>query len=139
MPTLTWSVQSQWPPLPRHVGDARRFAADRLASAHLEQLVDVTSLIVSELASNAVRHAQTPFRLTVECHGTSLLIEVHDDSSEPAAIPGSGTLELDGRGLSLVREISDGWGVIAHAAGGKSVWATVNLEGAAQRLTARPA
>jgi anti-sigma regulatory factor (Ser/Thr protein kinase) len=70
MPSLPWSVQTRWPADARHVGDARRFVVDRLVAAELGHLADAAGLIVSELATNAVRHAHSPFRVTMARTGT---------------------------------------------------------------------
>lgn len=132
----TWSVQTEWPADPCHVGDARRFVADRLAAGKLDHLADTAALIVSELATNAVRHAGTRFRVTVECEGDQLLLEVYDriggavrrsDATDPDA--------TSGRGLFLVGQLSSDWGVTPHRLGGKSVWARLDVA-AGDRLNA---
>ena len=41
---------------------ARRFA-QQLTTSHLEALVDDVELVASELATNAMQHAGTPFHL----------------------------------------------------------------------------
>lgn len=128
MSPSTWSVQTQWPPDARHVRDARRFVTDRLVADELDDLVDVVTIIVSELVTNAVRHAGSPFRITVERQDGGLLLEVHDESSSPARIPDPTFLADGGRGLALVGSLSETWGVTAHPGGGKSVWARVRLD-----------
>ena len=124
---VAWSVQTQWPPDPRHVGDARRFVADRLLADDLGDLADTVSLIVSELTTNAVRHARSSFRVTMSRSGSQVLVEVHDDSSAPAFLRDGEPWALSGRGLHLVETLSTEWGMTPHAQGGKSVWASLDL------------
>lgn len=124
---VAWSVQTQWPPDPRHVGDARRFVADRLLADDLGDLADTVSLIVSELTTNAVRHARSSFRVTMSRCGSRVLVEVHDDSSAPAFLRDREPFSLSGRGLHLVETLSAEWGMTPHAQGGKSVWASLAL------------
>jgi len=124
---VAWSVQTHWPADPRHVGDARRFVVDRLVADDLGHLTDAAGLIVSELATNAVNHASSPFRLTMVRDDRHLLLEVHDDSSGEAVARDGDPLDVSGRGLHLVSVLSDDWGVTPHAQGGKSVWATLDV------------
>lgn len=131
---LAWSVQTQWPPDPRHVGDARRFVADRLAADDLAHVADTAGLIVSELATNAIRHAHSPFRLTLVRDGDQLLLEVHDDAPGSVAVVDGDPLDPSGRGLHLVSALSDDWGVTSHPRGGKSIWASLDV-GAVEQLS----
>jgi two-component sensor histidine kinase len=123
----TWSAQTQWPPDPRHVGDARRFVTERLVATDLEHLVDTVGLIVSELATNAVRHAHSPFRVSLARDQDQLLLVVHDESSAPALQGEDEPSAVGGRGLQLVSTLSHEWGVTPHARGGKSVWARIDI------------
>ena len=66
------------------------------------------TVVLSELASNAVRHARTPFEVVVTTNG-HVRIEVEDGSTEapvPKAPSGEG-----GWGLVLVDRVCDRWGV----------------------------
>jgi anti-sigma regulatory factor (Ser/Thr protein kinase) len=123
----TWSAQTQWPPEPRHVGDARRFVAEQLGATDLEHLVDTVGLVVSELATNAVRHAHSPFLVSLARDQDQLLLAVRDESSAPALLGESGPSAVGGRGLELVSTLSREWGVTPHARGGKSVWARIDI------------
>ncbi len=126
-----WSVQTQWPPDPRHVGDARRFVVDRLVADDLGDVAATAGLIVSELATNAVRHAQSPFRVSMARDGSQLMIEVHDDSSTTPVARGEGEPhDVSGRGLHLVSVLSNAWGVTPHPRGGKSIWASLDVTAA---------
>ena len=77
-----------------------------------ERLRDVT-LLVSELVTNAVRHAEgEAVRLIVAVTGGVLRVEVHDPGRGFAVRqPSSDPLRPSGWGLVLVEELSDRWGV----------------------------
>ena len=63
---------------------------------------------MSELATNAVRHAHTPFEVVVQTDGY-VRIEVEDRSTDPPVRkPPS---EEGGRGLAIVEQLCDRWGV----------------------------
>lgn len=91
------------------------------------------ALLVSELASNAVRHGRLPgrdfsLRVTVEHDLATLRIEVSDSCGEkiPALpdtpAPGSEGSE-SGRGLLLVDALAARWGTDLRHPSGKTVWA----------------
>lgn len=124
---VAWSVQTGWPPDPRHIRDARRFVVDRLVADGLGDVAEAAALIVSELATNAVKHAGSGFRVTVVREGRHLVVEVHDDNSAAVSPREVQPLELSGRGLQLVSALSNDWGVTPHVRGGKSVWAALDV------------
>jgi anti-sigma regulatory factor (Ser/Thr protein kinase) len=108
---------------------ARRFVVDALmntgwADADLTAEVGV---IVSELASNCIRHARTGFAVTVHDTRDSMRVEVTDTGAGVPALRSPGPLEPTGRGLQLVQALSDEWGLVPAAAGGKTVWFTISF------------
>lgn len=80
-----------------------------------ERMRDVR-LLVSELVTNAVRHAGgTAVRLVVTLDGGLLRIEVHDPGHGFALRPPSDDpLRASGWGLVLVEELADRWGIDHH-------------------------
>jgi anti-sigma regulatory factor (Ser/Thr protein kinase) len=123
-------LQVRLAPRPASVGSARHLVRQACRAWRLSQLLDDTSLIVSELASNAVEHAGTDFIVTVSRGGTSLHVAVHDGvprfphPSKAALIDPVASLAGRGRGLRLVHAVAAAWGAMP-ARGGKVVWATV--------------
>jgi anti-sigma regulatory factor (Ser/Thr protein kinase) len=110
---------------------ARRFVLGAIGSVTAEQR-DAVSVMVSELAMNAVEHARTPFRVTTEITGGSLRVEVTDSGGgPPAAKPRPDAASLRGRGLFIVGRLSDAWGTTSSAGSATSVWFTVTLGAAA--------
>lgn len=111
--------------LPRDLGSVRQARAmvrrtlDEWDLAHLE---DEASLVVSELAANALNHAQSSYQVRIYRNPSTVRIEVRDGGSgTPQPQPTSATRE-GGRGLLLVAAMSVSWG-LEQTAGGKVVWA----------------
>lgn len=102
---------------------ARRYVADALHRLGHDDLIDSARLGVSELVTNACLHAASPCVVRVVPSGTTMRIEVSDDSSlVPVQSRRQGTAGT-GRGLLLV-EAAGRWGVDARTDGGpgKTVW-----------------
>jgi hypothetical protein len=60
------------------VGKARELVRKALTEWGVESVQDVVELVVSELVTNAVRHARGPIRLCLTCDGVRLLGAVCD-------------------------------------------------------------
>ena len=77
-----------------------------------ERMRDVR-LLVSELVTNAVRHAGgAAVRLIVALNGETLRIEVHDPGRGfELKPPSDDPLRASGWGLVLVDELADRWGI----------------------------
>ncbi|MET8170592.1 ATP-binding protein [Streptomyces sp. NPDC005329] len=121
--------------LPRHpasVGLARRRVRDHLADwGHGPDdpaLADAV-LVVSELATNVVRHGpllEREFEVAVTALGDgSCLIEVSDEGRLEPRLRLVGESEEHGRGLHLVEHLAVAWGVWSRGRHGKTVWALV--------------
>jgi anti-sigma regulatory factor (Ser/Thr protein kinase) len=109
---------------PESVPAARRFATDALQGVPAEVL-DSVELMVSELATNCVRHASTQFDLTVSRHRGTIRVEVTDRSGGTPTMRSPAPDEPSGRGLQIVNMFSDSWGVDHQKAKGKTVWFTI--------------
>jgi anti-sigma regulatory factor (Ser/Thr protein kinase) len=120
-----WAYLQSWPGVPADVASARHFVADHLRSHSLHSLVDGVALVTSELATNAVRHAGTPFTVTIEQVGDGVLLGVTDGSRVlPRQMPWNQDA-LSGRGLFLVGVHAQEYGVTPKQPPdeGKLVWA----------------
>lgn len=84
-------------------------------------MVDVASLLVSELVANAVLHARTPIAVVIGRRGGRLRIEVQDGVSRAPARKHYSSLATTGRGLMLVERMAADWGVRPTTTG-KGVW-----------------
>jgi hypothetical protein len=103
---------------------ARRFVCVHLVEHRLLYLVDDVRLVVSELAANAVRHAQSPFTVSLGQADRAVFLSVQDGSPCAPALLAPGMLDTAGRGVSIVDLVSEDWGVTPAPGGGKSVWAS---------------
>jgi len=105
------------------VGRARRFALDALVARDVDDgVIHDTALIVSELATNAVLHARSPFTLEVRVDAEVVRIGVHDASPVSPQPRHQEPTAQSGRGLCLVSTLADTWGTELHG-DGKIVWA----------------
>lgn len=121
---------------PRGARLARRLAGNRLhtwdipydTTAHHE-----LTLIVAELAANAVQHGRVPgrdFRLSLTALGVSVRVEVTDTRSESVPVTATPSDDCDsGRGLRLVAALAARWGWHPRGDGpGKTVWVEYELK-----------
>jgi anti-sigma regulatory factor (Ser/Thr protein kinase) len=116
-----------FPGSPASVTDARRYVVDAIGSVPAE-VEEAVAIVVSELATNCVRHARTDFTVAVERTPTEVRVEVADRGAGVPVVRSPAASEPSGRGLFLVRALSDDWGVGAtDDEPGKGVWFTMRL------------
>lgn len=111
-------------------GRARRLAACELRYwGHGEELVNEAALVLSELASNAVIHAGSPFTISVQAQDSLLRIAVRDQCPALATANGDGGLLVRApHGLAVIQALSAQWGVENTPDGaGKVVWAELRI------------
>ncbi|QWZ08729.1 ATP-binding protein [Nocardioides panacis] len=102
---------------------AREFVTAHLEEHHLPDLVEDVRLVVSELATNAIRHARTPFTVILRGDPTSLLLTVRDGSPLAPLMVIAQVMDTRGRGVAIVAALSQRWGSSTASDGAKSVWA----------------
>jgi anti-sigma regulatory factor (Ser/Thr protein kinase) len=107
------------PPEPSSAGAARRFVAAALDAGG--EVAELAVLLVSELASNAVLHARTPFEVVVQIDDQRVRIEVSDGDPTLPALRTYVRESITGRGLHMVAAAAHHWGFDARA-DGKVVW-----------------
>ena len=113
---------------PRAVSEARHFVVADLADVP-RSVVDEIAVMVSELATNCVRHTDTEFLVRVEHDGRRVRVEVTDGGAGMPTVRVPPISEPTGRGLRIVRELADAFGVRSHPdPPGKTVWFVVNLD-----------
>ena len=98
---------------------------------------DDIAMVVSELLTNALRHAlpdtgQAPrpgsIRLALLQPGRSVICAVADPSPKTPAPQDPGILCEGGRGLHVISALADAWGCTAPNHAGKAVWALFSLK-----------
>lgn len=137
-------MQTPWPPLPttaapkdiewrlprhaRSVGRARALFREQAASWELPpDLTDTAELLLSELMTNAYRHARVPAgrEIWARCAVTEDRLRVTvTDANDTLPTPGAPSPDDEsGRGLTLVAALADDWGAAGRERGiGKEVW-----------------
>jgi DNA-binding NarL/FixJ family response regulator len=112
------------------VSVARRFVREKLSEWGIDEPSDDAQLVVSELAANALTHAESSYRVRILNTGSALRIEVEDGGiGTPEPKPLTET-EEHGRGLHLVGALAASWGMDAGETGGKRVWAELAIPSA---------
>jgi anti-sigma regulatory factor (Ser/Thr protein kinase) len=116
-------------PRAENVRDARDHVADLLRQrGWSDTAVEKARLVISELATNAVLHAQTPFELTCHIDGTARFeVRDWDPDSMPLVIDPTPN-RAGGLGLRLIDAIATDWGVESHSEF-KVVWCTIDSGG----------
>ncbi|MEV0371299.1 SpoIIE family protein phosphatase [Streptomyces sp. NPDC050636] len=108
------------PAEPAAVGKARELATGQLRTWDLEELSYATELAVSELVTNAVRHAAGPLHLRL-LRDLTLLTEVSDTGHTSPHLRHSASDDEGGRGLFIVAQLVQRWGT-RYTPYGKTIW-----------------
>ncbi|MEU0171815.1 SpoIIE family protein phosphatase [Streptomyces massasporeus] len=117
----TWAVPAD----PAAVAQTRKDVVEQLERWGLSDAVFVTELVVSELVTNAIRHAEPPVQLRL-IHDSTLICEVSDGGNTAPHLRRARTYDEGGRGLLLVAQLTERWGTRQSAAG-KTIWAEQTL------------
>ncbi|MFI2411240.1 SpoIIE family protein phosphatase [Streptomyces sp. NPDC018947] len=113
------------PPDGKAAGQARAAVREQLVTWGLEDLVDTTELVVSELVGNALRYGNAPGELRLLRH-ERLSVEVSDSGPDLPQIQHADVNDESGRGLQLINLLCRRWGS-CRTADGKVVWAEQDL------------
>lgn len=109
-------------PVPESIAAVRRFVCGILAHWREPDLGADASLVSSELATNAILHARSPFRVSVDRSVGVICISVQDAAGGLAAQQDMPIEALNGRGMAIVEALSRRWGC-DNLPSGKVVWA----------------
>ncbi|MEU1309213.1 SpoIIE family protein phosphatase [Streptomyces cinnamoneus] len=115
--TAEWELPAD----PAVVGRARADVTRQLTEWGLEEAVFTTELILSELITNAIRHASGPIRVRL-LRDRALICEVSDTSSTSPHLRYAAAEDEGGRGLFLVAQLAERWGT-RYIPEGKVIWA----------------
>lgn len=94
-----------------------------------EELAGTVELLVSELVTNAVRHAATD-AVSVALHldPERIRVEVQDDDPLPPSLVAARPEDLGGRGIGMLGRAAADWGVADRGPAGKVVWFTLTRD-----------
>ena len=127
-----------FPHEPESVPSARRFATGALRGVSADTL-EAVELMVSELATNCIRHTDSDFELTITRTGGDIRVEATDCAGGTPEMRSPKPTDPSGRGLKIVDMLSAEWGVDQRAATGKTVWFTVPDTAPSSAAQASPA
>jgi len=102
--------------------EARGIVRDLLLHWGYRDLLDDAALVVSELVTNAVRHAGSASLMVVNRTDGGIRVEVRDEGPGAPVHDSSDTDAEHGRGLMIVSALATAWGV-EDDDGSKTVWA----------------
>lgn len=118
----TWSAECLLPAVGSSVATARSLVRRELTGQGCATFLDDCQLIVSELVTNAVRHAGTAFALRLRGTTEWVYGEVYDTGGMPPRPRDPRPESTDGRGLMIVAALAASWGYAPGVCGGKIVW-----------------
>lgn len=103
---------------------ARRFATSVLSDAGPDTL-EAIELMVSELATNCIRHTDSGFDLTITRSGQDIRVEASDRAGGTPTMGSPAPTDPSGRGLKIIDMLAARWGVRPNSPKGKTVWFTI--------------
>jgi anti-sigma regulatory factor (Ser/Thr protein kinase) len=125
------SATRTFAPVAASVVEVRRFLRDELQGLPA-RVVDVATLLSSELATNVVRHALVPYVVEVQLADRSIGVRVTDHGGGHPVQRSPEVTETTGRGILIVDALSDGWGIVQDASTAETtVWFRLHLDAAA--------
>ena len=119
-------LEIELPALPTAPAQARRIARQACLDWQIPHIIDDVCLVVSELVTNAVQHAQTPLVLAMEHEGSTLAVAVGDGQTRTPRFADQAPEGAGGRGILLVSTLGTDWGVVRTVLG-KTVWVSLKV------------
>jgi PAS domain S-box-containing protein len=105
---------------------ARHFVAEAVTDAPAD-VREAVALMVSELATNAIKHAASGYEVAITPEAAGLRVAVTDEGGGNPELRAPGPDDLAGRGLAIVDMLAETWGVTRNASRGKTVFFTVSV------------
>ena len=106
------------------IAPARHWARERLSESGIDDgRLELLVLLVSELVTNAVAHADPPVVLRVHVDEERTRVEVTDGVREVPVVRDPPPTALGGRGVMFVDRLSSSWGTCdEEGEAAKAVW-----------------
>ncbi len=108
-------------PVPDACRQVRQLVAQACTTWQRSDLTATASLIATELVANVVRHAHTTMVFTLGLRDGRLSMAVRDGCRRMPKPAEPSLSSAGGRGLQLIRDLTEGWGVLP-VTDGKVVW-----------------
>lgn len=108
-------------PVPDACRQVRQLVTQACTAWHRSEVTSTAALVATELVANVVRHAHTTMEFTFGLRDDRVSLTVRDGSRRLPVPTEPSTFDAGGRGLRLVRELTDSWGVLP-VSDGKVVW-----------------
>jgi signal transduction histidine kinase len=115
------AASKYFPNQPGSVRNARRMVAAALDGSGVDP--DIPLVVTSELATNALKHAETGFEVSVTVEEDAVRIEVQDGAGA-MGIATDIARDTGGFGLRLVESLTAEWGVEIRGED-KAVWVRI--------------
>ncbi|MFJ5938601.1 ATP-binding protein [Streptomyces sp. NPDC093071] len=114
VPEETSALEVAFLPAPERISDMRRATMGFLVGVDApEQTSDNVVLVVSELVTNAIRHACGEVSLRLSTGAGYVKVVVLAESRDRAVVTDAGPDDEAGRGMLLVDAVADSWGCSA--------------------------
>jgi anti-sigma regulatory factor (Ser/Thr protein kinase) len=118
-----WGERSEvFVPVPEAIGAVRRFVTSVLELWGENHLVSDAAIVISEMATNAVMHADSPFRTVIARSAGVVRLAIEDVGPGLVERHSATREDMGGRGVAIVEALSRRWGCDASPEG-KIVWA----------------
>ncbi|GAA4971632.1 ATP-binding protein [Actinoplanes utahensis] len=117
----TADVRVRLRPVPEACRQVRHLVAQTCTAWHRADITATTALVATELVANVVRHAHTTMDFTLRLRNGRMIMAVRDHSRRMPRTLDPDVTDAGGRGLRLVRDLTDAWGVLP-VPDGKVVW-----------------
>jgi anti-anti-sigma factor len=114
-------VRARLRPVPDACRQVRQLVTQACEAWQRADLAATAALIATELVSNVVRHAHTSMEFSFGLRDGRLSMAVRDGSRRLPKPAEPGLKSAGGRGLWLVRDLTEAWGVLP-VSDGKVVW-----------------
>jgi anti-anti-sigma regulatory factor len=111
-------------PVPDACRQVRQLVNQACARWQRRELAATAALVATELVANVVRHAHTTMEFTVALRDGRMSLAVRDGSPRLPRLADAKLTDAGGRGLRLVRELTESWGVLPFSEG-KVVWTRI--------------
>jgi anti-sigma regulatory factor (Ser/Thr protein kinase) len=117
-------------PSPESVGVARRAVEGWVRQVEAICVLEIVVLLVSEVATNVVKHAGTAFAVTGYWSPPVFRVEVADSAPPPPKRVARRAGQIGGWGFEVLDQLSRAWGIDERSDGMKAVWFEVELPAA---------